>query len=481
MIPGGKGIAFLEKKAVFLPLVVPGDRIRIRQVADRGSYLEVLDSELVQASPDRQQPPCPYFGRCGGCDFQQMNPRRQLDSKAEILTDALHHVGRIRGAESRIVLNPSPVTVYRNRLQLKVLSRNGKVSWGFFERASHRVVEIDRCRIATDALWAILPDLQAFLERSPMTLACLTEVEIFQGDEQESLIDLKLKPGTDNLSLFKRDLLAGRFDWGSRTVSLYLSRSQKRTLRVLGPGFVHKTVGEWKFRVSRGSFFQVNDFMLESLSQRATQGPGGSRALDLFCGVGFFTLPLATKFDQVWAVDQNAAAILDIESNARANRCRNCRIFHRDLDTLPAGPPPGSGGGRSGSAGPPAKRNPQDHRRKGRRPQGSPGRLCLLRPLDPGQGSGDFSGSGLRAGIPGNRGPVSPKPPPGGYRPTETNRPLMANRGNQDDRGSGGGVATLKSMEQGIGHNGARRAGQCRGQQRFGGKKTASSMRNQVH
>ena len=334
MIPGGKGIAFLEKKAVFLPLVVPGDRIRIRQVADRGSYLEVLDSELVQASPDRQQPPCPYFGRCGGCDFQQMNPRRQLDSKVEILTDALHHVGRIRGAESRIVLNPSPVTVYRNRLQLRVLSRNGRVSWGFFERASHRVVEIDRCRIATDALWAILPDLQSFLECSPTTLACLTEVEIFQGDEQESLIDLKLKPGAAKLSLFKEDLLAGRFDWGSRRVSLYLSRSQKRTLRVLGPGFVHKTVGEWKFRVSRGSFFQVNDFMLEVLSQRATQGPGGSRALDLFCGVGFFTLPLATKFDLVWAVDQNAAAILDIESNARANRCRNCRIFHRDLDTF---------------------------------------------------------------------------------------------------------------------------------------------------
>ncbi len=334
MIPGGKGIAFLEKKAVFLPLVVPGDRIRIKQAADRGSYLEVLDSELVQASPDRQQPPCPYFGRCGGCDFQQMNPRRQLDSKVEILTDALHHVGRIRGAESRIVLNPSPGTVYRNRLQLKVLSRNGKVSWGFFERGSHRVVEIDRCRIATDALWTMLPHLQSFLEQSPMTLACLTEVEIFQGDKQEALIDLKLKPGADKLSLFKEDLLAGRFDWGSRRVSLYLSRSQKRTLRVLGPGFVHKTVGEWKFRVSRGSFFQVNDFMLEILIQRATQGPGGSRALDLFCGVGFFTLPLATKFDLVWAVDQNAAAILDIESNARANRCRNCRIYHRDLDTF---------------------------------------------------------------------------------------------------------------------------------------------------
>ena len=334
MIPGGRGIAFLEKKAVFLPLVVPGDRVLVKQAADRGSYLEVLDSELVEASPDRQTPPCPYFGRCGGCDFQQMNLRRQLDGKAEILTDALRRVGRIGGAQSGIARNPSPGSAYRNRLQLKVLARNGKVSWGFFERASHWVVEVDRCRISLDRLWAILPDLRTFLEHSPVTVGCLSEVEIFQGDGGEALIDLKLKPDAENLSILKRDLLAGGFDWGSRPVSLYLSRSQKRTLRVSGPGFVHKTVGEWTFRVSRGSFFQVNDFMLESLSRRATHGLAGSRALDLFCGVGFFTLPLSKRFGQVWAVDRNAAAILDMEANARANGRRNCRIVHRDLETF---------------------------------------------------------------------------------------------------------------------------------------------------
>ena len=334
MIPGGKGIAFLEKKAVFLPLVVPGDRVLVKQAADRGSYLEVLDSELVEASPDRQEPPCPYFGRCGGCDFQQMNLRRQLDGKAEILTDALRRLGRIGGAPSEILRNPSPDSAYRNRLQLKVLARNGKVSWGFFERASHRVVEVGRCGIALDRLWSILPDLRIFLERSPMTVGCLSEVEIFQGDGEQALIDLKLKPDSANLSILKRDLLAGGCAWESLPVSLYLSRSQKRTLRVSGPGFVHKTVGDWTFRVSRGSFFQINDFMLESLSRRATHGLAGSRALDLFCGVGFFTLPLSQKFGVVWAVDQNAAAILDMEANARANGCRNCRIFHRDLDTF---------------------------------------------------------------------------------------------------------------------------------------------------
>ena len=334
MIPGGKGIAFLEKKAVFLPLVVPGDRVLVKQSADRGSYLEVLDSELIEASPDRQTPPCPYFGRCGGCDFQQMTVPRQLDSKAEILTDALRRVGRIGGSHSGIVRIPSPDSAYRNRLQLKALARNGRVSWGFFERASHRVVEVDRCRIALDGLWSILPDLRTFLERSPMTVGCLSEVEIFQGDGEEVLIDLKLKPGAENLSILKRDLLAGGFDWESRPVSLYLSRSQKRTLRVSGPGYVHKTVGEWTFRVSRGSFFQINEFMLESLSRRATRGLAGSRALDLFCGVGFFTLPLSKTFGLVWAVDQNAAAILDMEANARTNGRRNCRIFHRDLDTF---------------------------------------------------------------------------------------------------------------------------------------------------
>ena len=334
MIPGGKGIAFLEKKAVFLPLVVPGDRVLVKQAADRGSYLEVLDSELIEASPDRQTPPCPYFGRCGGCDFQQMTVPRQLDGKAEILTDALRRVGRIGGSLSEIVRIPSPDSAYRNRLQLKAVARNGRVTWGFFERASHRVVEVDRCRIALDGLWAILPDLRTFLERSPMTVDCLSEVEIFQGDGEEVLIDLKLRPGAENLSILKRDLLAGGFDWESRPVSLYLSRSQKRTLRVSGPGFVHKTVGDWTFRVSRGSFFQINDFMLESLSRRATQGLAGSRALDLFCGVGFFTLPRSKTFGLVWAGDQNAAAILDMEANARTNGRRNCRIFHRDLDTF---------------------------------------------------------------------------------------------------------------------------------------------------
>ena len=334
MIPGGKGIAFLEKKAVFLPLVVPGDRVLVKQAADRGSYLEVMDSELIEASPDRQTPPCPYFGRCGGCDFQQMTVPRQVDSKAEILTDALRRVGRIGGSLSGIVRISSPDSAYRNRLQLKALARNGKVSWGFFERASHRVVEVDRCRIALDGLWAILPDLRTFLERSPMTVGCLSEVEIFQGDGEEVLIDLKLMPGAENLSILKRDLLAGGFDWKRRPVSVYLSRSQKRTLRVWGPGFVHKTVGDWTFRVSRGSFFQINEFMLESLSRRATQGLAGSRALELFCGVGFFTLPLSKTFELVWAVDQNPAAILDMEANARRNGRRNCRIFHRDLDTF---------------------------------------------------------------------------------------------------------------------------------------------------
>jgi len=226
MIPGGKGIAFLEKKAVFLPLVVPGDRVLVKQAADRGSYLEVMDSELIEASPDRQTPPCPYFGRCGGCDFQQMTVPRQVDSKAEILTDALRRVGRIGDSLSGIVRISSPDSAYRNRLQLKALARNGKVSWGFFERASHRVVEVDRCRIALDGLWAVLPDLRTFLERSPMTVGCLSEVEIFQGDGEEVLIDLKLMPGAENLSILKRDLLAGGFDWKRRPVSLYPSRSQ---------------------------------------------------------------------------------------------------------------------------------------------------------------------------------------------------------------------------------------------------------------
>lgn len=334
IIPGGRGIAFLNKRAVFLPLVAPGDRVQVNQFIDRGSYLDVLGSAVVESSSQRQSAPCLYFGTCGGCDFQHISYQNQLLSKRDILRDALVHVGKIHVTTGQIDLVASPPLAYRNRLQLKVLRQGDTFSWGFFQSGSHQVCPINRCLIATDSLWEMLSELKSFLEHSPLTLRHLVQVEVFQGDAAATLVDLRVKRDVDTLDIFKRELQGNSFDLGARKVNVFVSLSQKQSLRVLGPGHVRKTVGVFKYRVSRGTFFQVNDSMLKPLLESATKGLNGATALDLHCGVGFFTLPLTRSFGRVLAVDQNTSAIRDIRENIKANGISNCRLFNLDLDTF---------------------------------------------------------------------------------------------------------------------------------------------------
>ena len=130
IIPGGKGIGFFDSKAIFIPLVVSGDKVQIKQVIDRGSYLEAVQSDLLETSSQRNIPLCSYFGRCGGCDFQQIKYEYQLFNKRDILWDAMNHIGKLDFPKEKIELIPSPPLSYRNRLQVKVLWKGKKFILG---------------------------------------------------------------------------------------------------------------------------------------------------------------------------------------------------------------------------------------------------------------------------------------------------------------------------------------------------------------
>ncbi|HXQ73488.1 MAG TPA: TRAM domain-containing protein, partial [Pyrinomonadaceae bacterium] len=106
ILPGGYGLAHAEGKTVFVSLSAPGDRLRVRVERQQGNVLFASIEEILVASPDRIEPPCPYFGRCGGCDFQQLAYENQLVAKAEIIRDCLHRIARLEVPE--IVVTPSP-------------------------------------------------------------------------------------------------------------------------------------------------------------------------------------------------------------------------------------------------------------------------------------------------------------------------------------------------------------------------------------
>lgn len=331
IVPGGRGIGFHQGQAVFAPLAVPGDRLEVLRWTDRKGYLEVLESRLTHPSPERVSPPCPYFGSCGGCDFQQMSSSQQLAAKRDILIDALRRVGKVHVEASQIRLHACESSGYRNRLQLKPVQSGDALSWGFYKTGSHEVCAVETCLIASKALWAQLEILRKELARLPQIAARLDEVEVFWGDDKECLVTLTLRDLPRDFNEILSQMQSAKEPLASHGFSVSLIDSKEQSHLLCGPGFVWKTVGGFRYRASHGAFFQVNDPMLSVLQGTATHGLAGQSALELFSGVGFFTAPLSRNFEQLEVVEGNPFAAADLEENLRENRVENCRITGSDL------------------------------------------------------------------------------------------------------------------------------------------------------
>jgi 23S rRNA (uracil1939-C5)-methyltransferase len=331
IVPGGRGIGFHQGQAVFAPLAVPGDRLEVLRWADRKGYLEVLESRVVDPSLERISPPCPYFGSCGGCDFQQMSGPQQLAAKRDILIDALRRVGKVQVGDSQIRLQGCETSRYRNRLQLKLVQSGEDLSWGFYKVGSHEVCAVETCLIASQAFWDQLEILRKALAGLPQVASRIDEVEVFWGQDQECLATLTLRDAPRDIGEILLQMQSAKASLALHGFSVSLFDSSGQSHRLCGRGFAWKTVGAFRYRVSHGAFFQINDPMLSVLQSAATQGLRGKRALELFCGVGFFTLPLSAHFEEIELVEGNPAAVADLKENLKQNRVANCRLSGSDL------------------------------------------------------------------------------------------------------------------------------------------------------
>lgn len=154
---GGEGVGRSEGKVVFVPWAVPGDRVKVRILSDHGKYERAEVLEILEPSPDRVEPPCPVFGRCGGCQWQNMNYAAQLRWKQEILGETLRRVGRVNDLNLLPILPAPNPWNYRRRIQLKV-DESGRI--GFHGFKSHQVVDFEDCKIADPVLNRKLADLR---------------------------------------------------------------------------------------------------------------------------------------------------------------------------------------------------------------------------------------------------------------------------------------------------------------------------------
>jgi len=311
ILPGGVGLAHAEGRTVFVALAAPGDRLRVRVDSVRGRVAFASIVEVLQASPSRVEPPCPYFGRCGGCDFQQLNYRAQLEAKVEIIRDCLRRVARVE-PPAEIHITPSPLE-WRYRARARWQHDAVRNFLGYYERGSHRVCDVAECPVAA-------PEVQTRLTRLRESMR--------DGALPSDAAEFEAVAGDDGVAL-------------APAVEPADEREQARVI-----------AGE-RYGFDAGCFFQINHALLEPLvreglrevsEETADETAGhdsdedlnvsgedfnyvsGETALDLYAGVGLFTLPLARRFARVVAVEGNAASTAYARRNLADAGLSNARV-----------------------------------------------------------------------------------------------------------------------------------------------------------
>jgi 23S rRNA (uracil1939-C5)-methyltransferase len=332
MCYGGAGFGRVEGKACFVPFTAPGDEVRIRVVKEKRSFLEGEVLEIIAPSPLRVAPACPYFGFCGGCNWQQLPYEEQLKQKGEIFAGNLSRIGRVQSDGLLPVAGSANRYGYRSRIQLKVAVKNGAPVIGFFRTGSHEVVDIETgCAIAHPLLNRITAELRALLARLT-EVRTIPQIDLAIGDDDSSIAIVHCTGGDSGQ--LKERLLAARSSLPSVSGLFLRSGAKARIDQVFGidalsygiPAGLFPGSREMRLRFGRGGFSQVNYLQNLELIRTVWQWggfTGTERVLDLYCGNGNISVPIAPYVAQVVGVEGYAPSIVDAVANAEANGVAN--------------------------------------------------------------------------------------------------------------------------------------------------------------
>jgi 23S rRNA (uracil1939-C5)-methyltransferase len=289
---GGRGIVFDAGKPVFIDGVIRGEIVEFAVTKKKHSLSFGSLKKVIESSQERITPPCPYYGVCGGCNFQHMAYREQAAVKEDILKSNLKRIAKIDYPRP-VEVSTSPPFRYRTRAIVKV--RDGRT--GFFKKGSHNIVEIDTClllpRISEDFLRAFRRD------------------SIIKGIDKGEIVILT--NGSELSALLKENK--------RRT---YISEKKEILFQI----------GEFRYTYSPENFIQANLFTLETMIASLRKSLGKNRferAVDLFCGTGFFTLSLARQAGVVTAVEADINNIRSLKTNLENNKVGNVEIMKADI------------------------------------------------------------------------------------------------------------------------------------------------------
>jgi 23S rRNA (uracil1939-C5)-methyltransferase len=332
LVYGGDGLARLPAdehgrgKAVFVPFVLPGERVKAALVGEKPGFVRAHADTILEASPQRIGPLCPYFQRCGGCHYQHASYEHQLEIKTAILKENFRRIAKLElGKELKV--HPSPAWNYRNRTRLKVRTEP-EFALGYYKFNSHELLPAEQCPISSPL---INRTIAAFWElgRAGKVANGIQEIEFFaNGDDTHLLIQAYCGPEIGKDSIKKCALEAQNTLPEVVGVVILKARhanpaaqgtSDPEQIALSGAAEITYKTQHASYRVSAGAFFQVNRHLTDELANVVVKGRSGRTALDLYAGVGLFSTALHREFAQVIAVESSTTSYADLLYNSPPN------------------------------------------------------------------------------------------------------------------------------------------------------------------
>ena len=329
LIYGGDGLARLPAdnrgrgKAVFVPFVLAGEKIEAALTEERPGFARAHAEAIIEPSPHRIPPPCPHFGHCGGCHYQQAPYQHQLEIKKEILRENLRRIAKL-DLHCEIEVHPSPPWNYRNRSRLQVRTRPDFAA-GYFKFASHELLPVEECPISSPlinrgitALWKS--------GRTGQTVEGVREVEFFansdaNGNETSLLLEFLCAPEARRAAVraWAEELCAAMPEIAGVVAFREPQKGVQEPLVAVGASELTYQTKNAAYRVSAGAFFQTNRFLTDELINIVTTGHSGEVALDLYAGVGLFSTALARNIRHIVSVESSQTAAKDLQYNLPVN------------------------------------------------------------------------------------------------------------------------------------------------------------------
>ena len=334
LIYGGDGLARLPAdehgrgKAVFLPFVAEDEQVEAGLVEEKPGFARARVTEILKPSPDRVEPACPYFTRCGGCHYQHLSYEGQLAAKLSILRETLRRTAKLEWS-GEIRTDASPPWEYRNRTRLRMRT-SPEFAVGYNRFGSAELEPVETCPISSPLIQRGIGTMWE-LGRAERFREGIREVEFFADtDDARMLVTLLADPRVETAPETDEALaeairaalpsVVGVIVAPARPASAHpWEPADAPPAAVFGASSLTCAVRGVEYHVSGGSFFQTNRFLADALVETVLADYSGALAFDLYAGVGLFTVPLAAKFERVVAVESTTVACRDLRHNAPSN------------------------------------------------------------------------------------------------------------------------------------------------------------------